>query len=241
MSLSRDPAFTLLQQYFICGIRDISNESYAGLSGRHDVGGKAIWTSNGAGPHNIQIFILSADGTVLTCLPGFWASQDLAQEMRLAYQLQQVWNNPSLSRADKNKLFKNMQLAHIYQHPAGMTRRSHMQSFDQTYEAQHRLHTSDTIRDPNLIQASLDAGDMRLPQQAFKTTDVIMHERMAARPFVKYDQFDVAAFSDYGKTKYDKEEDARDITGKVDREAARSRPMIGNNGERSKLWGAPAD
>jgi hypothetical protein len=36
--------------------------------------------------------------------------------------------------------------------------------------------------------------------------DQVVHERMAKRPFVPYDQFDMEMFSDYGKLRYDKHE-----------------------------------
>ncbi len=54
-----------------------------------------------------------------------------------------------------------------------------------------------------------------LPQEAFKTTDEIMHQRMIQRPFMQYGQFDVAAYADYGRPLYDKREDSRDATGKI--------------------------
>ena len=179
MSLSQEPAFSTLKNYFVCGTRDISNEPYAGLSGSHDVSGNAVDTTNGAGPHNLQLFILSADGTVLTCLPGYWHSQDLLTEMQFASQLNQVWLNPKLSRGQKD-------------------------------------------------QISAANSGMKPPPSAFKTTDEIMHERMAQRSFVAYNYFDVAAFSDYGKQKYDKHEDYRTADGMVDKPAARQAPTIGN-------------
>ena len=38
---------------------------------------------------------------------------------------------------------------------------------------------------------------------------------MAQRPFVPYDEFDVAEFADYGKQRYDNKEDLCDVrTGK---------------------------
>jgi hypothetical protein len=66
---------------------------------------------------------------------------------------------------------------------------------------------------------------------AMKTTDEIMHERMAMRPFVPYEQFDVAAYSNYGKPKYDKHEDFLDPnTGKVANGADVSQEkMLGND------------
>jgi hypothetical protein len=40
----------------------------------------------------------------------------------------------------------------------------------------------------------------------FKTVDQVVHERMAQRPFVAHESFDVESFSDYGKMRYDKHE-----------------------------------
>ncbi len=247
MSLSQEPAFSTLKNYFVCGTRDISNEPYAGLSGSHDVSGNAVDTTNGAGPHNLQLFILSADGTVLTCLPGYWHSQDLLTEMQFASQLNQVWLNPKLSRGQKDQMFKQMHLAHIDQHSPGMVRRSKMQGFDMQYEAK-RANRSDTIVDRSAVISAANSG-MKPPPSAFKTTDEIMHERMAQRPFVAYNYFDVAAYSDYGKQKYDKHEDYRTADGMVDKQAARNAPTIGNKqveerpmgrrGRRQAMYNAP--
>ena len=53
---------------------------------------------------------------------------------------------------------------------------------------------------------------------------------MAQRPFEKYEDFDVAAYADYGKRMYDKEEDYRDANGKVVKsDALANRPFIGND------------
>jgi hypothetical protein len=227
VSLSQEPAFSLLKQYFVCGYRDITNEPYAGVSNRHEVGGNAIDTTNGAGPHNLQLFFLSSDGTVLNVLPGYWHSQDIYPEMQLAAKLNQVWCNPKLSRAQKDQLFQQMHLAHIQEHSPDMVRRSKMQGFDMQYEAKNRLATTDTIADRQLAYAAIQEGG-KVPGQAFKTTDVIMHERMAVRPFEPYQQFDVAAFADYGKPKYDKNEDMRLADGTIDKTAPRNKDEIGN-------------
>jgi hypothetical protein len=216
----------MLHNQMVCGSRDITGEPYAGMSGKHDRYGHAVSTSNGAGPHNVQMFILSSDGTVLTCMPGYWAPQDLVTEVRLAQQLNTVWKDPHLSRAQKNQMFAQMQMAHIRQHSPQMVGRSHMQGFDMMYEAENRP-MSDTIKSPELIAAA-EAKGGHAPAQAFKTTDVIMHERMARRPFESIDHFDVAAFADYGKWKYDKEEDARMADGRVDMEKARYGATIGD-------------
>lgn len=209
MSLSQEPAFTYLKNYFVCGFTDITNQGYVGTSGRHERQGQATATSNGAGPHNIQLFMLASDGTVLHCLPGYWDPRDLAKEMQFAYQLNKVYADTTLRRAEKEHLFKQMQMKHIEQHTPQMVRRSHMQGFDQQYEARYKLHTSDTIVDAALAKQGMEA-DGHPPSAAFKTCDVIMHERMAKRPFVNIHKFDVAHFSDYGKPHYDKNEDQID-------------------------------
>lgn len=183
-------------------------------------------TSNGAGPHNIQIFMLASDGTVLNCLPGFWSAQDLPVEMSFAYELNKVWQDKSLSTSQKNEKFRQMHLAHIAQHPKQMVRRSHMQGFDAQYEAKHNLEKTDTIKDKSVVVAALNTGTM-VPMQAFKTTDEIMHERIANRPFQKYENFDVASFCDYGLQKYDKHENARDSSGRVIKEMESSEPELG--------------
>lgn len=210
MSLSQEPAFSTIKNYFVCGYTDITDKEYSGVSGRHEKFGNAISTTNGAGPRNLQMFMMSSDGTVLHCLPGYWDPRDLVTEARFAWQLNEVWKDKSLSKSQKDQMFKSLQLAHIDQHSPQMTRRSHMQGFDQDYEAQHRLHTSDTIRDPNLVLASMQKTG-KPARNAFKTTDVLMHERMAKRPFIAFDKFDTEKYSDYGLTKYDKHEDQRDV------------------------------
>ena len=203
MSLSQDPAFQVLKQYFVCGVRDISGLPYSGFSESHKPTGVAVDTSNGAGPHNIQLFVLSGDGTVLTCLPGFWSPQDLVGELQLAEDLNRVWLNPNLSRVQKDNIFRAMQLGHMRQHPPQLVSRSQMQGFDKVYEVKHRRH-SDVFASGQATEA------------AVKTTDVIMHERMANQPFVPYDQFNVAAFVDYGRPNYDKNENMRTADGQTD-------------------------
>lgn len=215
MSLSNDSVLSKLQSQFVCGTKDISNEPYCGVSGRHSPDGQAIRTSNGAGPHNLQLFVLAPDGTVLHCLLGYWAPADLTRELDLGMDLFRVWKSPTLSAERKNQLFSQMQLAHQHEHPPEMVMRSNMQNFDQKFEAKRRPYQSDTIKDPRLAVLALHSKDNRLLRQAFKTTDQIIHERMAARPFVPYEHFDVAIYSDYGRQKYEKHEDYRDMAGRL--------------------------
>jgi hypothetical protein len=107
-----------------------------------------------------------------------------------------------------------------------------LQGFDAQYEAKNRLGTTDTIRNRGAVQAALSANAM-VPMNAFKTTDELMHERMAKRPFVAYDSFDVASYVDYGLQKYDKHEDARDSYGKVIDQLKESEPTLGHKHENS--------
>lgn len=226
MSLSQEPALTALKKFFVCGTKDITDEPYAGESGRHDNFGNAVVTTNGAGPHNLQLFMLSPDGVVLNCLPGYWAPQDLVYEMQLAAQLNQVWENPKLSRAEKNAIFKKMHMEHAREHPQDMVARSHLQGFDAMYEASERSTPSDFIKNPEQV-AAFEAAGKHVPPNMFKTTDQVMHERLIAHPFVMYDHFDVAAFSDYGKQRYDKHEDAMKPDGMIDHEKAAELPSLG--------------
>ncbi|HIA54224.1 MAG TPA: hypothetical protein EYN91_19395 [Candidatus Melainabacteria bacterium] len=227
MSLSQEPAFSYLKDNFVVGYKDITGASYAGVSGVHMPTGNAVSTTNGAGPHNLQTFVLAPDGTVMTCLPGYWAPQDLVSELKLGQDLYKVWNNKSLSRADKDSYFRQMHQDHFRTHSLQEQRRSRMQGFDMKYEAKNRLHTSDCILDSRLAATVLQKG-MKPPMGAFKTTDQIMHDRMSQRPFTNYMNFDVVAYTDYGRPFYNKNEDQRTATGEVNKDLARAQPLMGN-------------
>ena len=215
VSLSQEPVLSVLKNELVCGYKDISSESYAGFSGSHKIGENAINTTNGAGPHNVQSFLMASDGTVLHCLPGYWHPQDLVREVEFAGRLHDVWTNKKLSSTQKRQHFKSMQLSHVNEHPWQMKRRSRMQSFDMEHEAKHRLRNSDTITNAGVAQAILSKDRMTKikAMRGFKTTDQIMHERMASRPFVSYSHFDVAKFADYGRPLYDKSENFRNENG----------------------------
>lgn len=195
------------------------------MSGVHDVFGNAVDTTNGAGPHNIQIFMLAADGTVLNVLPGYWNPKDLVIEMNLAAQLNKVWLDKSFTRAEKDRIFQDMHIAHTLEHPPDMVLRSRMQSFDIEYES--RKAHSDAVRAPQVVQ-SWHAAGLHAPAQAFKTTDVLMHDRMAQHGFQNYENFDVARFCDYGQPRYDKHEDYIDAKGAFNHEKAAYAPTLGS-------------
>jgi hypothetical protein len=210
----------MIRNQFVCGYKNIYKEPYAGNSGVHPMNSSAVLTTNGAGPHNVQIFVLSEDGTVLQCMPGYWNPEDLASELALAQKLNAVWLDHSISKDQKAAIFKKMQLDHLALHTAKEKSRSHLQGFDAHYIAQHAAELPDLIDKPELLKdlkASAGTGKavegMHVPEAAFKTTDMIMHERMSKTGFVSYNDFNVAAFTNYGTTYYDKNENESE--GKV--------------------------
>jgi hypothetical protein len=202
VSLSHDAVLNVLKTQFVCGFQNIAGESYAGRSGKHDTDAPAVVTTNGAGPHNVQLFFLASDGTVLHCLPGYWAPQDLLLEMRFAMDLNKVWQNASLTLEAKQRKAQQANLLAIRRAPADLIARSHLQGFD----AKHEMNKADSDFRYRL-------GDYHPPvpmkHNNLKSTFQVIHERMAQRPFVAYEDFDVEKFSDYGKLRYDKREETR--------------------------------
>lgn len=192
--------------------------------------GNAVSTTNGAGPHNLQTFVLAPDGTVMTCLPGYWAPQDLVSELKLGQDIYKVYSDKYLSKAEKDARFRQMQQDHFRTHSPQEQRRSRMQGFDMKYEAKNRLQTSDCILDSRMASVVLQKG-MKAPPGAFKTTDQIMHDRMSQRPFINYQNFDVVAYTDYGRPFYNKNEDQRTASGEVNKDLAKAQPLMGNVNE----------
>lgn len=217
VTLSDPRVFQSLRSEFVCGFKNISDEPYCGKSGAHNPDEAAIWTTNGAGPRNTQIFLLDADGTVLECLPGFWAPDDLLCEIGFAKGLDKVWHDGNRSPSQKSGAFVSAQLLHLKAHSQAMMERSHLQSFDAQEEmkdAQSDLFYKDGEFKPSFDL--MNGVSRKFPE--LKTVDQLVHERMAKRPFVNYDQFDVAAYVDYGKRRYDKhEEDRFEGKGKFDK------------------------
>jgi len=215
----------MLKDQFICGYKDISRKHYAGASGKHEPDENAVDTTNGAGPHNLQMFVLASDGTILMCLPGFWHSEDLVKELQLAQELNKIWQATDLSGPQKDQLFSQMQLAHAQDHGKEEQERSRMQGFDLQYEATHK-RDSDFFINPHAVNHK--TGEVAAAN--VNPVDLVMHKRMASRPFLAYAKFDVATYSDYGKPMYDKEEQFRDANGNIVKGAnLASEPMIGND------------
>jgi hypothetical protein len=200
VSLSNEVVINLLNRSLVCGFKNIKDEPYCGKSGHHNTDTLAVNTSNGAGPHNVQIFIMNSEGVVLNCLPGYWAPQDLKAEILFGLRLNRLWHEPKLSLAEKNARFAAAHLFEMRSHSAELRSRSKLTSFDAAHEM--KKPTSDFY---------FRSGDFRPAGSGkLKSTDQVVHERMAKRPFLTYEQFDVAQFVDYGKMKYDKHEERRD-------------------------------
>lgn len=224
VTLAVDPILPTLKNDFVCGYTDISNKKFAGASGKHKPTENAVHTTNGAGPHNIQIFVMASDGVILHCLPGYWKPEDLHKELLFAKAVNEVWQNNSLTVPQKREMFQEMHIAHIKEHDKGMSKRSRMQGFDLIYEAKHNPH-SDFFYNP----ARVDKSTGHTPKKNVKTVDIVMHERMAQRPFVEFAHFDADVFSSYGKPMYDKQEQFRMANGKIAPGApVGEAPMIGN-------------
>ena len=68
VSLSDEGVLQNLKRNYVVGYKNITGASYAGKSGKHDTTAPAVYTTNGAGPHNVQLFFLSPDGVVIHCL-----------------------------------------------------------------------------------------------------------------------------------------------------------------------------
>lgn len=208
----------------MCGYRDISSEPYSGNSGAHAVNGQAVDTTNGAGPHNIQLFVLDPDGTVLHCLPGYWNPNDLSAELKLAQRIGAIWQDKSMSVQQKKSQFSRMQLDHFRSHSKETIARSQMQGFDKHAELA-RGKNADTVRLASTAAACSDGScenegtrkgeEHDKEELVVKSTDEIMHERMAKRAFMAYTAFDTGKFSEYGTHFYDKHEDALDEHGKM--------------------------
>ncbi|MBA3855513.1 MAG: hypothetical protein C0507_01270 [Cyanobacteria bacterium PR.3.49] len=199
-SLSKEPVLSKLRDRYVCGYRNIMKDKYAGNSGIHPVSGPAVTTTNGAGPRNLQLFVLAKDGTVVHCLPGYWNPNDLSHELDFADRMHRVWMDNSITEPQKRALFAQEQVRHIQTHSPEVAARSELQGFDKQFV--YKNHINDAIANASLIPA--DWHDV--PKEAFKTTDVIVHERLAKQPFANYETFNVAQFVNYGSHHYDKHE-----------------------------------
>ncbi|MEE9127297.1 MAG: hypothetical protein V3U11_09165 [Planctomycetota bacterium] len=190
----------MLKSDFVLGWKNIINERYVGRSFGYTSRQSSVGTTNGAGPHNVQIFVLSPEGVVLHALPGFWHPEDLADELRLAKAMQKLWESKNHTWVQKRKMFRRMQLAAARHQSKDTYARSTWQSFDEHNErarlARGPRDTFQSNEDGYLLADR--RGNLKL-----KPINVLVHERMANRGFVWFDDFDIAEFIDYGNRFYD--------------------------------------
>src|ERR1043166_5622888 len=181
VSLPDDEVMELLQRDFVVTWRNIQKDGYVGLSHGYRTDQTAIGTTNGAGGRNVQLVILAADETVLHVLPGFWHPEDLANELRFARALHQLWLDENKTPAQKQAMYMVLHRAHVRGFDKDTLARSDWQSFDR-WEEMRRAQTGG--RDPALTGAEgKPLTDKRGVQ--LKPLCVLVHDRMAARPFEK--------------------------------------------------------
>ncbi|MEE2886145.1 MAG: hypothetical protein VX951_01825 [Planctomycetota bacterium] len=194
MSLPLEPAFSLLKEHFVVGWKNIHREDYVGHSHGYTCENAAVGTTNGAGPRNMQLYVLAADGTVLHCLPGFWHPEDLAHELRFAQAIHRLHKDKRSSKS-KRAMYQRLHQSAIRNQPPAMAARSGWQGFDALNEKNRlkmlKTGTRDTFYYENGKPTKL------------KPTSVVLHERMAKRPFMSFRKFDTETFVDYGRPYYD--------------------------------------
>ncbi len=189
----------MLESDFVLGWKNIVRQDFVGYSYGYKPKDSSVGTTNGAGPHNVQIFVLSPDLVVLHALPGFWHPDDLARELRFAKVLARLWQDQSRSLEQKQDMYRRLQMREISNHPPETFARSGWQGFDLRAEkVRHAKAPRDTFFD-----LTKDG------RTGIKPINYLVHERMASRPFIRFADFDIEAFVDYGRLFYD-------LNGRVD-------------------------
>lgn len=198
MTLADETVQQMLRDRFVVGWRNIWREDYVGQSHGYRRDQSAVGTTNGAGGRNMQIFVLAPDLTVLHALPGFWHPEDFAHELRFAEGLARLWQDESLPRQQKDSFFRTLQLAELRSQDRATYARSGWQGFDAHSErARAKQERRDTFA---CLPLTAELGG---PVAVLKPLNVLVHERMADRPFLPFAEFDVEDFVDYGLAYYD--------------------------------------
>jgi hypothetical protein len=191
-----------LQSQWIVGWKNIITQEFVGDSHGYTCEQTAIGTTNGAGGRNVQLFMIAPDGVVVHALAGFWHPDDLLSELRFAREtLLPLWQDPSMPRHLKDSLYGGLQKQKAANNSEETRLRSRWQGFDAKNEMKRFEKAGgrdSVVLDDNGQPIKGKKGRLKL-----KTLDVLIHDRMAARPFVPFEQFDVMAFADYGRTYYD--------------------------------------
>ena len=188
MTLSSADVRRVLNRQFVCGWQNITGKTpYAGKSNTHRPTNPARQVNNCSGHHNIQMFFMTSGGRVIHCLPGYWSTKHFLHEVEFVLKLARLYNAKSLSAAERNEKYLDLHLTHAYTHADDLQRSSELQGFD-------KLHVKKNTKDFQRREGFVRSG--------LKTADQVIHERMAARPFVPLEKFDVASYINLGRKQY---------------------------------------
>ena len=188
MTLSEPKVIEVLKEHFVCGWRNIQGqESYAGKSHDHPVASTALQTSNGSGGRNVQMLFISPSGAVLHCLPGYWDPDGMMHEIQFILELAKL-EASDLPLLEKRDQFQLSHLNHAAHHSEQMVADSYLQGFDKRREEKQQGSAFRRKTDGDVI----------------RTVDQVMHERMARRPMISIEEFDIGKVVDYGTRFYDK-------------------------------------
>jgi len=193
VTLPDERVYEMLQNDFVLGWSNNQREEYTGSSRGYHKQQTAIGTTNGAGGHNVQIFVLSADKVVMHALPGFWHPDDFVSELRFAQVMHRLWRDDSRSLGEKWTMFRRLHEARLKRPSPATTARSCWQGFDFRTELQ-RIAGGES-RDTAVVHYGA--------QPTAKPINVLVHERLAMHPFEPFEAFDVGSFVDYGQRYYD--------------------------------------
>jgi len=130
---------------------------------------------------------VQAVSKIVHCLPGFWDVKPFIAEVQFAMKLNKIYKS-KMSIADRNEKFLDAHLTHALHHDAKTIGASKHQSFDKNYL--ERTGNKDFQRAKGFQSKGL------------KRSDQVMHERMAERPFLAFEKFNVAKFVEMGRRVY---------------------------------------
>ena len=203
MTLSNDQVQKELQKNFVCAWENIKGKrSYAGSSNTHMPTNAATEVTNCAGHHNVQMVFMTSDGRVLHCLPGYWTPRHFITELNLALELGKLYYKKDFSVAERNREYLDLHLRHSIEHTQELRDASCHQGFDK--QNLEKRQQSDFHRTEGFVLG-------------LKTPDQVLHERLAERPYLPYEAFDIEKFIDMGikQYKYDYGLPAKDHAAKA--------------------------
>lgn len=179
---------TLLNKNFVCTWKNIQGKtSYAGSSNIHLPQYAAQEVETCAGHHNVQMFFMTSDGKIVNCLPGYWSPKSFLEEANLALTLNKNYVQIR-SVAKRNDQFLDLHLNQALVYDQHTQERSRLTGFDQAFLE-------------NKKETDFKSKQGFLPG-SFKSTIQVVHERMAERPYLDFEAFDVPSFIEMGTKQY---------------------------------------